>query len=171
MTRARSEAGSPKEAARFRGERIGFIFQSFNLLPVLTVFENVEYPLLMVRQSPEAQRQERVMGNLEAVGMADQAGKYPSELSGGQKQRAAVARALVTDPMLVLADETTANLDSKSARRVLELMHRMRDEVKTAFIFSTHDPKVMSEAEIIHTLEDGRLLMPDQGGDGKEDGR
>jgi len=160
-----------KEAARFRGERIGFIFQSFNLLPVLTVSENVEYPLLMVRQTPEAERRERVMGNLEAVGMADQAGKYPAELSGGQKQRAAVARALVTDPMLVLADEPTANLDSKSARRVLELMHRMRDEVKTAFVFSTHDPKVMSEAEIIHTLEDGRMLMPDQDGDGKEDGR
>ena len=148
----------PRDAARFRGERIGFIFQSFNLLPVLTVYENVEYPLVMVRQTPEAERRERVMRHLEAVGMADQAAKLPSQLSGGQKQRAAVARALVTDPMLVLADEPTANLDHDSAQRVLKIMHRMRDEVKTSFIFSTHDPKVMAEAETIHTLEDGRLL-------------
>jgi putative ABC transport system ATP-binding protein len=149
---------SPKNAARFRGERIGFIFQSFNLLPVLTVYENVEYPLVMVRQTPEGERRERVMRQLEAVGMTDQAAKLPSQLSGGQKQRAAVARALVTDPMLVLADEPTANLDHDSAQRVLEIMHRMRDEVKTSFIFSTHDPKVMDQAETIHILEDGRLV-------------
>ncbi|MCK5464952.1 MAG: ABC transporter ATP-binding protein, partial [Bacteroidales bacterium] len=100
-----------KEAAVFRGTNIGFIFQNFNLLPVLTVYENVEYPLIMVQNIPQNERRERVLKYLEAVGMTDQKDKYPSQISGGQKQRAAVARALVTDPKMVLADEPTANLD------------------------------------------------------------
>ena len=146
-----------KASAAFRGRTIGFIFQDFNLLPVLTVFENIEYPLLMVQKVPSGERQERVSALLEAVGMADQKDKYPDQISGGQKQRVAVARALVTNPKLVLADEPTANLDHKTAYMVLELMKKMRNEFKTTFIFSTHDQKIVGEAEIIYMLEDGEL--------------
>ncbi|MDO9601699.1 MAG: ABC transporter ATP-binding protein [Rhodocyclaceae bacterium] len=147
-----------RAAARFRGEHIGFVFQDFNLIPVLTVFENVEYPLRMVQQWPAAKRRDQVLRLLDAVGMADQAHKRPDQISGGQKQRVAVARALVSDPKLVLADEPTANLDSETAHRVLELMKKMRDEFRTTFVFSTHDARIMGEAETIFTLEDGRLL-------------
>ena len=147
-----------KDAAVFRGTNIGFIFQNFNLLPVLTVYENVEYPLIMVQSIAEKERHKRVLKYLEAVSMTDQKDKYPSQISGGQKQRVAVARALVTDPKLVLADEPTANLDHKSAFKVIELMRQMQRELKTTFIFSTHDPKIVKEAEIIYTLEDGRLV-------------
>lgn len=149
---------SRREAAIFRGTNIGFIFQNFNLLPVLTVYENVEYPLIMVQNIPQNERRERVLKYLDAVGMTDQKDKYPSQISGGQKQRVAVARALVTDPKMVLADEPTANLDHKSAFMVIQLMRQMQRDLKTTFIFSTHDPKIMKEAEIIYTLEDGRLL-------------
>lgn len=145
-------------AAAFRGEHLGFIFQDFNLVPVLSVYENVEYPLLMVRRWPEAKRRERVSHVLAAVGMADQAHKRPDQLSGGQKQRVAVARALVGEPKLVLADEPTANLDHDTAYRILGLMKQMRDEFGTTFVFSTHDPKIMSEAEVTFTLEDGRVV-------------
>ncbi|MEA3386240.1 MAG: ABC transporter ATP-binding protein [Thermodesulfobacteriota bacterium] len=147
---------SSKESARFRGEHIGFIFQDFNLIPVLTVFENVEYPLQMVQNWPKEKRRKRVQELLRSVGMADQGAKYPNQISGGQKQRVAVARALVTNAKLVLADEPTANLDSKTSNRIIELMKDMRDEFGTTFIFSTHDPKVMKNAETIFTLEDGR---------------
>ena len=146
-----------KQSATFRGANIGFIFQDFNLLPVLTVYENIEYPLLMVQKVPSGERRKRVSALLEAVGMADQKDKYPDQISGGQKQRVAVARALVTNPKLVLADEPTANLDHKTAYMVLELMKKMRNEFKTTFIFSTHDPKIVGEAEIIYMLEDGEL--------------
>lgn len=144
-------------AARFRGEHIGFIFQDFNLIPVLSAYENIEYPLIMVQNWPPDKRHDRVMELLDSVGVSDQADKRPSQLSGGQKQRIAVARALVTQPKLVLADEPTANLDRASAMRILELMKCMRDKFGTTFIFSTHDPKVMDEAETTYTLEDGRL--------------
>jgi putative ABC transport system ATP-binding protein len=147
-----------KQAARFRGEHIGFVFQDFNLIPVLTVFENVEYPLLMVQNWPAQERKKRVSNLLDAVGMWDQGDKYPSQISGGQKQRVAVARALATNAKLVLADEPTANLDGETANRIINLMKKMRDEFNTTFIFSTHDPKVMQSAEIIFTLEDGKLL-------------
>ncbi len=147
-----------KESASFRGANIGFIFQDFNLIPVLTVFENIEYPLLMVQKTPGGERKKRVLGLLEAVGMIEQRDKYPDQISGGQKQRVAVARALVTNPKLVLADEPTANLDHKTAYMVIELMKKMRDEFKTTFIFSTHDQKIVGEAEIIYTLEDGELV-------------
>lgn len=148
---------TPRESAVFRGNHIGFVFQDFNLIPVLTVFENVEYPLLMVQNRPKEERQKRVMELLDAVGMADQAHKYPSQISGGQKQRVAVARALVTNAKLVLADEPTANLDRKSAITVLEVMKKMRGEYGTTFIFSTHDTKVMQLAETTFMLEDGLL--------------
>ena len=146
-----------KEAADFRGKTIGFVFQDFNLIPVLTVYENVEYPLLMVQDWPLAQRRKRVMEVLAAVGMTDQAGKLPSQISGGQKQRVAVARALVTNAKLVLADEPTANLDRESANKVINLMKKMRDEYGTTFIFSTHDQKVVKTVETIFTIEDGSL--------------
>ena len=145
------------EAATFRGENIGIVFQDFNLLPVLTVYENVEFPLIMVRNVQPAQRREKVMDILKAVGMEDQAKKYPGQISGGQKQRAAVARSLITNPKLVLADEPTANLDSENAHKIIELMKQMRDRFGTTFIFSTHDPKVMKVAEVIYNLVDGRL--------------
>ena len=149
---------SNKEAAQFRGQHLGFIFQNFNLLPVLTTYENVEYPLIMVQNIPANKRKERIMHYLEAVGMTDQKDKYPSQLSGGQKQRVAIARALVTDPKLVLADEPTANLDHATAFKVIDLMKQMQQNLETTFIFSTHDPKIVKEAEIIYTLEDGKLV-------------
>lgn len=146
-----------KQSASFRGDNIGFIFQDFNLLPVLTVYENIEYPLLMVQNTPVGERKKRVRTLLEAVGMIEQKDKYPDQISGGQKQRVAVARALVTNPKLVLADEPTANLDHKTAYMVIELMKKMRDEFRTTFMFSTHDQKIVGEAEIIYMLEDGEL--------------
>lgn len=148
-----------KQAALFRGEHIGFVFQDFNLIPVLSVFENVEYPLLMVQNWPPKERKKHVQDLLDAVDMGDQGRKYPSQMSGGQKQRVAVARALVTNAKLVLADEPTANLDGETAGRIINLMKQMRDDLGTTFLFSTHDPKVMANAEIIFTLEDGKLLQ------------
>jgi putative ABC transport system ATP-binding protein len=144
-------------AAEFRGHNIGFVFQDFNLLPVLTAYENVEYPLVMVQRWPPEKRRKRVLEMLDAVGVGDQADKYPGQLSGGQKQRIAVARALVANSKLVLADEPTANLDHDTAIRIIELMKHMRSELGTTFVFSTHDPKIMAEAETTFTLEDGRL--------------
>jgi putative ABC transport system ATP-binding protein len=156
-----------KASAAFRGRTIGFIFQDFNLLPVLTVYENIEYPLMMVQKVPFEERQKRVTALLAAVGMADQKDKYPDQISGGQKQRVAIARALVTNPKLVLADEPTANLDHATAYMVLNLMKKMRDEFKTTFIFSTHDQKIVGEAETIFTLEDGKLNgVKTKGGNG-----
>ena len=152
------------ERATFRGKNLGFIFQDFNLIPVLTVFENVEYPLLVVAGYNARERRERVETLLEAVGMIDQTKKFPNQVSGGQKQRVAVARALVGSPKLVLADEPTANLDHDTAFMVINLMKSMKAERKTAFIFSTHDPKIVGEAEIVYTLEDGLLV-------GREDRR
>jgi len=145
------------QGAAFRGEKLGFIFQDFNLIPVLTVYENIEYSLLMVQDVPARQRSERVGSLLEAVGMKDLKDKFPDQISGGQKQRVAVARALVTNPALVLADEPTANLDHATAYQVIELMKQMRNTFGTTFIFSTHDPKIVGEAETVYTLEDGRL--------------
>ncbi|MDD5029103.1 MAG: ABC transporter ATP-binding protein [Rhodoferax sp.] len=148
---------SRNAAATFRGENLGFVFQDFNLVPVLSVYENIEYPLLMVRGWSDGKRREQVNKMIAAVGMSDQAHKRPDQLSGGQKQRVAVARALVGQPKLVLADEPTANLDHDTAYKVLNLMKAMRDELGTSFIFSTHDPKIMHEAELTFTLEDGRI--------------
>jgi putative ABC transport system ATP-binding protein len=146
-----------KESAAFRGKHLGFIFQDFNLIPVLTVYENIEYPLIMVQNIPLPERKERITQLLAAVDMTEQAHKYPHQISGGQKQRVAVARALVTHPALVLADEPTANLDSQTAYAVINLMKRMRSDLHTTFIFSTHDQKIVGEAEVIYRLEDGRL--------------
>lgn len=147
-----------RAAAAFRGENIGFVFQSFNLMPVLTAFENIEYPLVMVQNLPAGERSSRVLELLEAAGMSGQRDKFPEQLSGGQKQRVAIARALVTRPKLVLADEPTANLDHATAYVIIRLMKKMRDDLNTTFIFSTHDTRIIGEAEIICTLDDGKLV-------------
>ena len=152
-----------QSSASFRGDNIGFIFQDFNLIPVLTIEENIEYPLLMVQDWPLSKRKARVRELLEAVDITEQSDKYPHQLSGGQKQRVAVARALATHAKLILADEPTANLDHDTAYRIIDLMKKMRDEYGSTFIFSTHDPKIMDAAEIIYTLEDGKLNQ-EQGG-------
>ena len=143
--------------AAFRGEVIGFIFQSFNLFPVLTAYENIEYPLVMIKNEPAEKRKEMILTVLDSVGMLNQKDKFPDQLSGGQKQRIAVARALITQPKLVMADEPTANLDKTSSINVIRLMREMKDKLGTTFIFSTHDPRIMEEAEITHTLVDGKL--------------
>ena len=154
-----------KQRAAFRGRHMGFIFQDFNLIPVLTVYENIEYPLIMVQNVPLEERRRRVLSLLESVEMIEQKDKYPDQISGGQKQRVAVARALVTKPELVLADEPTANLDSKTAYMIIELMKEMQKESSTTFIFSTHDQKIVGAAEIIYTLEDGMIIdRKDTGG-------
>jgi putative ABC transport system ATP-binding protein len=147
-----------QRSARFRGQKLGFVFQDFNLLPVLTVYENVEFPLLMIQETPKVERKLAVEKVIDAVGMADQATKYPAQLSGGQKQRVAIARALVTRPALVLADEPTANLDGATAHRVVDLMKQIRNSFGTTFVFSTHDPRIMDQAELMFHLEDGDLL-------------
>lgn len=147
-----------RQAAEFRGQNIGFIFQSFNLIAVLTAFENVEYPLVMVQELRPAERRDRVLKALQAVEMLEQKNQMPDQLSGGQKQRVAIARALVTRPKLVLADEPTANLDHQTAYMILRLMKQMRDNFGITFIFSTHDTRIIGEAEMIYSLEDGRLL-------------
>jgi len=145
-------------AAAFRGNTIGFVFQNFNLIPVLTVYENVEYPLLMLKHIAVKERRERILNLLDNVGMLDQKDKYPNKISGGQKQRVAIARALVTNPKIVLADEPTANLDHTTAFKVISIMHEMQRTFGTTFVFSTHDPKIVGEAELIYTLEDGVIV-------------
>jgi len=154
-----------RASADFRGKNIGFIFQDFNLVPVLTAYENIEYPLIMVQEWPVAKRREQVTRLLTAVGMEGQADKRPDQMSGGQKQRVAIARALVSNAKMVLADEPTANLDHETALRIIDLMKKMRDEFGTTFIFSTHDPKIMAEAETTFTLEDGRVLASNHHGE------
>ncbi len=144
-----------KELDEIRLYTIGFIFQSFNLIPVLTLYENVELPLAITKGISKAEKKERVEYFLEAVGLKEQMYRKPAELSGGQRQRVAVARALVTHPKIVLADEPTANLDSENGIEIIELMHEICLKEKTTFIFSTHDPKVMNRAHRICTIEDG----------------
>ncbi len=156
-----------KDAALFRGAHIGFIFQGFNLIPILTAYENVEYPLIVVQNVPAARRREQIEELLESVGMSEQKGKRPDQLSGGQKQRVAIARALVTHPQLVLADEPTANLDHETAMGILRLMKRIRDERETTFVFSTHDHRIIGEAEVLYRIEDGVVKShKDNGGSG-----
>jgi putative ABC transport system ATP-binding protein len=137
---------------------IGFIFQSFNLVSVLSVFQNVELPLLLQRKLAKSERRSRVMALLERVGLGDHSKHRPSELSGGQRQRVAIARALVTRPQLVLADEPTANLDSVTGQNILDLMKELNRTERTTFIFSTHDAKVMANATTIVRLADGKLV-------------
>jgi putative ABC transport system ATP-binding protein len=142
---------------QLRLETLGFIFQSFNLVSVLSVFQNVEYPLLLQGGLTRRARAERVLKLLEAVGIAGHAKHRPSELSGGQRQRVAIARALVTKPKIVLADEPTANLDSQTGENIIDLMKEMNRD-GTTFIFSTHDPKVMAHANAVVRIADGKLV-------------
>jgi putative ABC transport system ATP-binding protein len=149
---------SDKELTRYRREKIGFIFQSFNLIPVLNVYENIEFPLLLNRALSKKERESLVMRFIEEVGLADRVRNKPYELSGGQRQRVAIARALVTRPLIVLADEPTANLDSETGLRIVELMRTINEEEKTTFIFSTHDAHIMREARRVVRVLDGRVV-------------
>ena len=141
--------------ADVRARKLGFVFQTFNLIPVLTAWENVEYPLLI--RPRHGDRRARVSAALEQVGLGDRARHRPLELSGGQQQRVAIARALVGEPALVLADEPTANLDSATGRDIVELMRRLNREREVTFVFSTHDPRIMSAADRVLEISDGRL--------------
>ncbi len=152
---------SDKELTRYRREKIGFIFQSFNLIPVLNVYENIEFPLLLRRSLSKKDRADLVLRFIEEVGLSDRLRNKPYELSGGQRQRVAIARALVTQPLIVLADEPTANLDSETGLRIVELMRKINEEDKTTFIFSTHDAHIMREARRVVRVLDGRIVTAD----------
>lgn len=141
----------------FRSRHVAFVFQSFNLLPVLTAYENVEYPLLLVGV-PAVERRRRTLAMLESVGLAHQRHHRPNQLSGGQKQRVAIARALVKGPALVLADEPTANLDSHTGAEIIALMRRVQEEHAASFVFSTHDSQLMSHADETYVIRDGELV-------------
>lgn len=147
---------SDAEQADIRLNRIGFIFQTFNLVPVLSVRENIELPMILAKR-PKAERAEVVARLVEAVGLTKFGTHRPSELSGGQRQRVAIARALVNDPDVVIADEPTANLDSKTGNEVLEVIRRMNREQKVTFIFSTHNPDILKYANRVIRLKDGEL--------------
>jgi putative ABC transport system ATP-binding protein len=140
----------------FRLHNIGFVFQSYNLIPVLTAKENVEF-VMFLQNRPKAERERRSTELLTAIGLADRMNSRPSKLSGGQQQRVAVARALAPRPKFVLADEPTANLDSRSAENLLEMMEMLNRTENITFIFSTHDPRVMRKARRIITLLDGHI--------------
>jgi len=145
-----------EELALLRREMLGYVFQSFNLLPVLNVFENVELPLIISKKGgSKAERKERVEYLIKEVGLIDRQEHLPAELSGGEQQRVAIARALVTKPRIVLADEPTANLDSKTGEVVLNLMKEINKNEKTTFIFSTHDPDIWEMADHVVFLQDG----------------
>jgi len=141
----------------YRKENISFIFQSYNLIPVLTVQENVELPMVIERRWSRAQMRERARDIIAAVGLGQMADRYPRELSGGQEQRVAIARALVKSPIVVLADEPTANLDSRTAEEIMSLMEEMNRERQTTFIFSTHDAMVQKHARRVIVLHDGLI--------------
>lgn len=147
---------SAKELAWVRRRRLGFVFQTFNLVPVLTAYENVELPLLLTGVSA-TERKRRVHRLLDALGIGDLAAHRPDEMSGGQQQRVSVARALITEPALVLADEPTANLDSETGTAIIELMHDLNKKQGTTFVFSTHDPKVMERASRLVQIRDGLI--------------
>ena len=151
--------------ADLRKEEIGFVFQFFALIPTLTAYENVEMPLLLNGTSP-AERKKRVTQLLESIGMTDRAHHRPAQLSGGQQQRVAVARALATNPKIILADEPTANLDTENGKQVMEIMKKLNEETGVTFVFATHDPRVFNYAKRIVTLQDG-LIVKDSKSNGK----
>ncbi|OGC38888.1 ABC transporter [candidate division WOR-3 bacterium RBG_13_43_14] len=154
------------EKADLRKDKIGFVFQTFNLIPVLTAYENVEMPLLILNFS-DAEKKQLITGILSEVGLADYLNRRPNEMSGGQQQRVAIARALVKNPAMVLADEPTANLDSSTGREILKLMKELNKKHKTTFIFSTHDQLVMEFAERIIMLRDGKVVGDESKNKGK----
>ena len=143
-----------RRLTKFRSDNIGFIFQNFNLYPVLSAYENIEYPLLLRGEGGKKCR-DKVLSMLEAVGLKDQANQRPNQLSGGQRQRVAIGRALVHQPKMVLADEPTANLDSKASAIVVDLMRTMQREHKITFVFSTHDPGLLQHSQKTFVINDG----------------
>ena len=147
---------SKSDLSKMRMNRIGIVFQAYNLIPVLTAYENAEF-VLVLQGIPDKERKDRVMAILEEVGMADLAHRRPSQLSGGQQQRVAIARAVVSEPALILADEPTANVDSKTAESLLSLMEHLNHEHNSTFIFSTHDPRVMERAHRLIMMKDGEI--------------
>jgi len=146
---------SERELTNLRLHKIGFIFQSFNLIPVLNVYDNVEFPLLLMKHLSKEERHSRVQHFIDKVGLGDHAKHRPNELSGGQRQRVAIARALVTKPRIVLADEPTANLDSLTGQSIIDLMKEINASEKTTFLFSTHDDNVIRQARRVIKLRDG----------------
>jgi len=147
---------SSKKLIDFRLHNIGFVFQSYNLIPVLTALENVEF-IMQLQGVPKSERRKRAIELLTAVGLEDKINNRPGDISGGQQQRVSVARALASHPRFILADEPTANLDSRSTAELLDIMLRMNEQYKTTFIFSTHDQRVMDRARRIVTIEDGKV--------------
>ncbi len=148
---------SDQQSAKWRNEKIGYIFQSFNLIPVLTAFENVELPLLLTKLNKQ-ERRDHVLTALKLVGLEDRVHHLPKQLSGGQEQRVAIARAIVTDPQILLADEPTGDLDSHSAAEVLEIMTRLNQDAKKTVVMVTHDPHAAAYAHLTRHLEKGMLL-------------
>jgi putative ABC transport system ATP-binding protein len=153
---------SERALSDYRRNNIAFIFQSFNLIPVLTVRENVEMPLVLERRDGRTAMRGRSLAALEAVGIGDLADRYPRELSGGQEQRVAIARALVKNPLVVLADEPTANLDSATAEAVISVMKELNRDRGTTFVFSTHDKRAESHARRVIVLRDGMIHSDDR---------
>jgi putative ABC transport system ATP-binding protein len=147
------------ELTFFRADHLGYVFQDFNLIEVFSVFENVNFPLKVIHKRKD---DEKVKSLLKDIGMSDQINKFPDQLSGGQKQRVAVARALVTEPKIVLADEPTANLDSVTSHKVIELMRKMQKEFNTTFIFSTHDTHLIDEVDRVLYLQDGKIIKDER---------
>jgi putative ABC transport system ATP-binding protein len=145
-----------RQLSDFRRDHVGFIFQAYNLIPVLTVSENVEY-IMLLQNVPKEERRQRVHAMLEEVGLSGMENRLPSKLSGGQQQRVAIARAMVSRPSLILADEPTANLDSKTGAELLDMMRELNQRTGMTFLFSTHDPMIMERAERVITLTDGRI--------------
>ena len=146
-----------KQLSRYRKENIGFVFQSYNLIPVLTVKENIELPLVIEKKYGKKEISDLVMKMIEEVGLKEMMNRTPGELSGGQEQRVAIARALIKNPVVMLADEPTANLDSHTAEDIISLMQKMNTEHNTTFVFSTHDPLMMKHARRIVVLHDGKV--------------
>jgi putative ABC transport system ATP-binding protein len=147
---------SNKEASRIRNKKIGFVFQTFNLIPVLTVYENIEYPALLYPDNKVSR--DRIMELIESVGLKGHENKFPSQLSGGQRQRVAIARALVNNPEIVFADEPTANLDHETGEQIITLMEELNKKYGTTFVFSTHDLKIMRRARRLIKIEDGKIV-------------
>ncbi len=149
------------ERAKLRREYMGFIFQSYNLLPVYTVFENVELPLILNKVPPQ-EREKKVKQAVEWVGLSDKLKSRPSMLSGGECQRTAIARAIVHEPALILADEPTANLDAENSHQIMKIMLRLNKELSTSFVFATHDEKIMGYLRRILHLDDGEIIKDEK---------
>ncbi len=146
------------QLAKWRSSHVGFVFQFYNLIPVLTAFENVELPLLLTRLS-KAERRKQAQTALTIVGLEDRMYHYPKQLSGGQEQRVAIARAIVSDPVILVADEPTGDLDKNSAEEILTLMERLNNEYEKTVVMVTHDPRAAEKVKILHHLDKGDLIM------------